>query len=164
MNFMQAWESAKAAGDELARAIKQREVPPARAVLSLLATDTAIPKPLLLAFARIASVGTAAGSAPSEALVTMAFQALSQWMVAVRNNELPANSTATTYARQLAAWLAAHAQEDEARRRAAEWVTQLTVPAVEWLSRTLIDSHVTMPGNQERDVETATKDGRGVVK
>jgi hypothetical protein len=162
MNLTQALKSAKAAGDELARAIKDRQIPPTRAMLSFLIRETNIPQPLLPAFARMKSMATAAGSVPSEAMVTMAFQALSQWMIAVRNNELPLHSAGTEYARQLAAWLAAHAQDEDARRRADELVTQLTVPAVEWLSRTLIDNLLTMTEDRQQDGGTATTNGRGV--
>lgn len=163
MNFIHVWKSAKAAADEISRSIRERQLPPMLAVMSFLARESIVPHSVLMALSPWTENPKATRSAPSEVAITTALQALSQWMIAVRNNELPANSVTTQYARQFASWLASQAQDEDARRRAAELANQLSLPAFQWLSRTLIDNHLTTSESQDRVVETASARGRGAI-
>ena len=90
MNFSRVWKSATSAGDEISRSIRERQLPPMLAAISSLTRDSMIPGSILLALLRETDQGSSNRSVPPEAALTMALQALSQWMVAVRNNELPA--------------------------------------------------------------------------
>jgi len=138
-------------------------MPPMLAIMSILARESIVPQSVLLALSQGAENAKATRSAPSEVAITSALQALSQWMIAVRNNELPANLVSTEYARQFASWLASQAQDEDARIRAAELANQLSLPALQWLSRTLIDNHLTTSESQDRVVETASARGRGAI-
>jgi hypothetical protein len=160
MNFTQQWISARAVGKELVRALSDGQLPFVQAVMGEMAKGGVPANSLLQTIQLVRELRTSAGTAPAEHLVKDALQGLSNWMIAVRNGEFPDNSALTQYARQLAGWLAEQAQTEDSRRRASELVTQLTLPAFEWLSRTLVEHQMASSNDPLRDDGCAEQSAR----